>query len=43
VGACEDANAGTCKKFLDANERARVQWQLEKQFGEFEAGVVKAY
>jgi hypothetical protein len=43
VSACIDANARACKKFLDANERARVQWQLEKQFGEFEAGVAKAY
>ncbi len=26
-----------CGKFLEANERARVQWQLEKAFAEFEA------
>ena len=25
-----------CREFLDANERARVQWQLEKVFAEFE-------
>lgn len=25
-----------CQKFLDGNERARVQWKLEKEFGEFE-------
>ena len=25
-----------CREFLDANERARVQWQLEKAFAEFE-------
>jgi adenosine deaminase len=25
-----------CRNFLDANERARVQWQLEKAFVEFE-------
>jgi adenosine deaminase len=25
-----------CQRFLDGNERARVQWKLEKEFGEFE-------
>lgn len=43
VAACADANSAGCKKLLDANERARVQWRLEKQFGEFEASVAKVY
>jgi hypothetical protein len=31
------ANASpSCRKFLDANEKARVQWKLEKEFAEFE-------
>jgi adenosine deaminase len=25
-----------CQEFLDGSERARVQWKLEKEFGEFE-------
>ena len=25
-----------CQKFIDANDRARVQWKLEKEFAEFE-------
>jgi hypothetical protein len=25
-----------CQRFLDANDRARVQWELEQQFAEFE-------
>ncbi len=25
-----------CRKFLDANERARVQWKLEEDFSAFE-------
>ena len=41
--ACEDvksfgeAPGRKCARFLDANERARVQWQLEKALAEFEA------
>lgn len=26
----------TCKNFLDANEKARLQWELEERFMEFE-------
>jgi len=26
----------SCKKFLDANEKARVQWELEQEFAAFE-------
>ncbi len=25
-----------CEKFLDANDRARVQWKLEREFTELE-------
>lgn len=28
--------AAPCQKFLDANEKARLQWKLEQQFREFE-------
>jgi len=40
--ACEnekmsaDPVAGKCRKFLESSERARVQWQLEKAFADFE-------
>lgn len=34
---CEDGRPSSrCEKFLDSSERARVQWQLEKAFAEFE-------
>jgi len=42
AAACADDKAsggrvsGTCQKFIATNERARVQWQLEKAFAEFE-------
>ena len=40
VEACVAAGASSsCKKFLSANERARVQWKLEEEFAEFEKGV----
>lgn len=29
--------AADCKKFLDANEKAAAQWELERRFREFEA------
>jgi hypothetical protein len=42
VTACADdrpevarVSAG-CQKFLDGNDRARVQWKLEQKFAEFE-------
>jgi hypothetical protein len=41
VAECADVASTTCRTFLDANERARMQWQLEKQFGEFETGVAR--
>jgi adenosine deaminase len=43
VSACAgDRSDGTavsfaCRKFLDANERARVQWKLEEEFARFES------
>jgi adenosine deaminase len=42
VAACANDRAGTqkisatCRKFLDANERAQTQWNLEEQFAGFE-------
>ena len=38
VGACAASGSASaaCQKFLDANERARVQWKMEEQFAEFE-------
>jgi hypothetical protein len=41
ASACEDDKtfggpSGQCQKFLEGNERARVQWQLEKAFADFE-------
>jgi len=42
VAACADDHAGAgklsnpCQKFLDANERAEMQWRLEEKFAEFE-------
>jgi hypothetical protein len=31
-----DKQSGSCRKFLDANERARLQWKLEEEFAVFE-------
>ena len=42
VKECAGAQTGaasppaTCQKFLDGSEKARLQWQLEQQFREFE-------
>jgi hypothetical protein len=42
VAACADDHVGAgklsnpCQKFLDANERAEMQWRLEEKFAEFE-------
>jgi hypothetical protein len=39
VTACAGAPgnvSSACQKFLEANERARVQWKLEREFTEFE-------
>jgi adenosine deaminase len=43
AAACEDANpaagrvSGKCQRLFDVSERARVQWQLEKAFADFES------
>jgi hypothetical protein len=34
--ASSDRVSGKCEKFMALNERARLQWQLEKAFAEFE-------
>ena len=45
VGACKGQLAGGprpsagCKSFLDANEKAAAQWELERRFHEFEAKI----
>ena len=42
VAACANDQAGAgkdsavCRKFLDANERAQMQWKLEDEFAKFE-------
>ena len=42
VAGCANDHAGagklssSCQKFLDANERAHMQWKLEEEFAEFE-------
>lgn len=42
MAACANDRAGAgkpskaCQKFLDANERAQVQWRLEEEFAKFE-------
>jgi hypothetical protein len=42
VAACDGEKlsgssvSGKCQKFLEGSERARVQWQLEQAFAEFE-------
>jgi adenosine deaminase len=43
AGACKGLQAGAekpsagCRKFLDADEKAAAQWELERRFREFEA------
>ena len=37
VGACSDVSAADCIKFLSANEKARLQADLEQRFAGFEA------
>ncbi len=42
VGACAAGGASSsCKKFLDASEKARVQWKLEEEFTDFEKSVAR--
>ena len=42
VGACTDAESDSCRKFLGANERAQVQWRLEREFSQFEKTVASS-
>jgi adenosine deaminase len=43
ASACKGQTLGAsmpstlCKKFLDENEKAAAQWELERRFREFEA------
>ena len=39
--AAQDSLSPPCRKFLDGSERARLQWKLEGQFANFEAGIGK--
>lgn len=44
VDACAESVNGTgisaaCEKFLDASDKASLQWQLERRFAEFEASL----
>lgn len=41
TGACADSGSLACRKFLSASERARMEWQLEQQFTEFESRAAK--
>ena len=36
-GACADAASSTCKTFLAANTKARIEWRLEQRLRDFEA------
>jgi len=29
--------SAACQRFLDGSEKARLQWKLEREFGQFEA------
>ena len=35
-GGDTDKNSETCQQFLKANDKAKVEWQLEQQFNQFE-------
>lgn len=36
IAACENLENPTCLEFIKTNEKARIQWQLEKQLSAFE-------
>lgn len=38
VAVCSAEASEQCRQFLDANPRAKLQWQLEHDFQDFEAG-----
>ncbi|KTD17346.1 adenosine deaminase family protein [Legionella jordanis] len=37
VPECQDLDSSSCKQFLAQNAKAKLQWQLEQQFHQFEA------
>jgi adenosine deaminase len=37
VSACGDTSSSTCKTFLAANTKARIEWRLEQRLRDFEA------
>jgi hypothetical protein len=37
VSTCADASSSTCKTFLAANTKARIEWRLEQRLRDFEA------
>jgi adenosine deaminase len=37
VSACSDTSTSTCKTFLAANTKARIEWRLEQRLRDFEA------
>jgi adenosine deaminase len=37
VSACGDTSSSTCKAFLAANTKARIEWRLERRLRDFEA------
>jgi adenosine deaminase len=37
VSACADTSSSTCKTFLAANTKARIEWRLEQRLRDFEA------
>jgi adenosine deaminase len=36
ISACKDLNSATCQQFVAENEKARLQWELEKKLAAFE-------
>lgn len=39
VSECADETSVTCKNYLNANEKAKLQWSLEKRFKQFERNI----
>lgn len=39
ITACKDLNSDTCKHFIQGNEKAKLQWALEKQLSAFEDAI----
>lgn len=38
IDECQDINSSSCLEFIQGDEKARLQWQLERQLLEFENG-----